>query len=110
MISKNELTLSSNNRYFLHTPVQCTDENGKRQTQSILIDNITDNSLWNMNTEKLKCSLLSSSSQQYTKISQINVDKKDDSSLPSANTEKCRNVSVYADANKKNVISGYISL
>ena len=102
MISNNELTLSSNNRYFLHTPVQCNDENGKRQSQSILIDNITDNSLWNMNTEKLKCSLLSSSSQQYAT-------QKGSSSLSSMNTEKCRNVSVYADANKQNIISGYIS-
>jgi len=110
MISNNELTLSANNRYFLHTPVQCNDENGKRQTQSILIDNITDNSLWNMNTEKLKCSLLSSSSQQYTSVNQISADQNGSSSLSSMNTEKCRSVSVYADASKNKVISGYITL
>ena len=109
MISNNELTLSANNRYFLHTPVQCNDENGKRQTQSVLIDNITDGSLWNMNTEKLKCSLLSSSPQQYASINQISAEKKG-ASLSSGNIEQCRSVSVYADASKKKVISGYITL
>jgi len=103
MINNNELTLSKDNRYFLHTPVQCIDENGKLQTQSVLIDNITDNSLWNMNTEKLKCSLLS------TSINQMSVAKKGDS-LSSANTEKCRSVSVYTDATKNEIISGYITL
>jgi len=109
MISNNEITLSANNRYFLHTPVQCNDENGKRQTQSVLIDNITDGSLWNMNTEKLKCSLLSSSPQQYTSVNQISAAQKG-ASLSSGNIEQCRSVSVYADANKKKVISGYITL
>jgi hypothetical protein len=108
-ITNNELTLSADNRYFLHTPVQCTDENGKLQTQSVLIDNISDNSLWNMNTEKLKCSLLSTSSQQYSSVNQIAAEKKG-ASLSSASTEKCRSVSVYADVDKKNVISGYITL
>lgn len=109
MINNNQLTISENNRYFLHTPIQCIDENEKMQTQSVLIDNISDNSLWNANTEKLKCSLLSSSAQQYTNINQISAAKKG-ASLSSANKEQCRSVSVYADKTKKNIISGYITL
>ena len=108
MISNNELTLSSKNRYFLHTPVQCKDEKGNLQKQSVLIDNITDNSMWDMNTQKLKCSLLQTS-PQYKTINQINASQKGES-LPSAETEMCRNVSVYADENKSKIISGYISL
>jgi len=102
-ISNNELTLSTTGRYFLHTPAQCLDENKKAQPQSILIDNITDNSMWNMNNQKLKCSLLNASSQLKPAASNTN-------SLPSGDMENCRKVSVYTDASKKNVISGYVTL
>lgn len=102
-ISNNELILSANNRYFLHTPIQCTDENGKLQSQSILIDNISDNSLWNMNTEKLKCSLLDTTTNQMSS-------EKQGTPLSSGDTQKCRSVSVYADADQQKVISGHISL
>jgi len=102
-ISNNELTLSTTGRYFLHTPAQCLDENKKAQFQSILIDNITDNSMWNMNNQKLKCSLLNASSQLKPMASNTN-------SLPSGDMENCRMVSVYTDTSKQNVISGYVTL
>jgi len=102
----NELSLKEKSRYFIHTNTKCKDANGDLQNESILIDNISDDTLWQKYNKGLMCSSTTSdyagSNRMRELLSNIGA-----TSLSTMN--ECRGVSVYTDASKSKTIRGYVS-
>jgi len=104
----NELTVAGNNRYFIHTNVLCKDVNGNIQKQSILIDNIADDTLWQKYNQSLMYSSAMTSSQSAgaNRMRELLTTAGGDSLT---NMDTCRGVAIYTDSNKSKTIKGYIS-
>jgi hypothetical protein len=107
--SSNEIKMKDKNRYFIHTNTQCKDLNGKSQYQSILINNISDDTLWKKYNSSLmySSSMTSSQSAGANRMRQLLSNMGADSL---ASMDKCRGVAVYTDSTKSKTIRGYVSL
>lgn len=103
----NELLLKEKSRYFIHTNTKCKDiTNGDLQNQSILIDNISDDSLWQKYNKGLMCS---STTSDYTGSNRMRELLSNVGATSLSTMDECRSVSVYTDASKSKTIRGYVS-
>jgi hypothetical protein len=102
----NELSLKEKSRYFIHTNTKCKDSNGDLQNQSILIDNISDDTLWQKYNKGLMCS---STTSDYTGSNRMRELLSNIGATSLSTMDECRGVAVYTDASKSKTIRGYVS-
>jgi|LauGreDrversion4_1035100.scaffolds.fasta_scaffold20233_5 hypothetical protein len=104
----NELTVSGNNRYFIHTNVLCKDTNGNKQMQSILINNIADDTLWQTYNKGMMYSSTMTTSQSTgaNRMRELLTSAGGDSVTK---VDTCRGVAIYTDSKKTKTIKGYLS-
>ena len=102
----NELSLKEKSRYFIHTNTKCKDKNGDLQNQSILIDNISDDTLWQKYNKGLMCS---STTSDYTGSNRMRELLSNIGATSLSTMDECRGVAVYTDASKSKTIRGYVS-
>jgi hypothetical protein len=104
----NELTISENGRYFIHTNVKCKDIAGNLRDQSILIDNISDDTLWQKYNKGLMYSSTMTSSQ-FAGANRLRELLTSAGAESTASMDVCRGVAVYTDSKKTKTIRGYIA-
>jgi hypothetical protein len=101
----NEITITNNNRNFIHTNIQCKDDNGETQNLSVLINNISDDSTWQSYKSNMS---LTPTVTSTTGLNQLFEILKSNGTNSVGTMEKCKGVSVYTDSTKTKSIKGYI--